>query len=167
MFSPAVAALPRPRRAIWPLAYLCGLGAVALAMRLVNLETYTGKFDEGIRVEQLLLMQAGFRPVRDIFAAQGPLSLDSFFVPYLAFGQTLGAARAAVVIYSLLGLTAVYWVGNLLSGRLGGGLAATVLVLSPLYLKNSRLALLEVPALVPATVALGAALSWQRWLKAR
>ena len=65
--------------------------SLALAMRLVNLEAYTGKFDEGIRLEQLLLMGAGFRPVRDIFAAQGPLSLDIFYGPYLTFGQTLGA----------------------------------------------------------------------------
>ena len=53
------------------------LGA-ALAMRLVNLNATIGKFDEGIRGEQLLLMAAGFRPFRDIFASQGPLSLDVF-----------------------------------------------------------------------------------------
>src|SRR5213079_3085643 len=129
---------PRARSGLWPVVFLAGLLGLALAMRLVNLEAYTGKFDEGIRLEQLLLMSAGFRPVRDIFAAQGPLSLDIFFGPYLAFGQTLGAARAATAIYSLLGLLAVFWVGRLVAGVAGGGLAATLLVLSPLYLKNSR-----------------------------
>lgn len=141
---------------------LCALLGVALATRLVNLDAYTGKFDEGIRLEQLLLMGAGFRPVRDIFAGQGPLSLDLFYGPYLWFGQSLAAARAAVVLCSLFGLLAAYWTASQAAGRLAGLLAVVLLVLSPLYLKNSRLALLEVPALVPATLALGAALRYQR-----
>src|SRR5262249_25367345 len=132
MVKPAAMSLPRIRRRVWLGVYLGALGALALTMRLVNLEAYTGQFDEGIRVEQLLLMSTGFRPVRDIFAAQGPLSLDIFFGPYLAFGQTLGAARSATAIYSLLGLVAVFWVGRLVAGGLGGGLAVTLLVLSPL-----------------------------------
>ena len=136
--------------------------AAALATRLVNLEAFSAKFDEGIRVEQLLLMRAGFRPVRDIFTAQGPLSLDIFYPAYLLFGETLGAARAAVVVFSLAGLLAVYWTARQAVGRWAGLIAVLLLALSPLYLKNSRLALLEVPALVPATAALGASLAYQR-----
>jgi hypothetical protein len=69
---------------------------------------------------------------------------------------------------ALFGILAVFWVGSLVAGRAGGLLAALLLVLSPLYLKNSRLALLEVPALVPAALAVGAALRYQsggrRWM---
>src|SRR5688572_10874805 len=159
----AVSFLPmRARIDVRPGVALALLLTVALGERLVNLDAYTGKFDEGIRLEQLFLMSNGFRPVRDIFAAQGPLSLDIFFGPYLLFGQTLEAARAAVVLYSLLGIVAIYWVGRVAAGPCGGLLAALLLVVSPLYLKNSRLALLEVPAMVPATVALGAALVFQQ-----
>ena len=53
--------------------------ALALWMRLVNLGSYSGLFDEGIRVEQLFLMGQGYRPFRDIFAAQGPLLLDMLY----------------------------------------------------------------------------------------
>jgi hypothetical protein len=134
----------------------------ALLARVVTLEAYTGKFDEGIRLSQLLLMTAGFRPVRDIFAAQGPLSLDIFFPWYLLFGESLAAARLAVVAYSLLGLLAAYWVAKLVGGRAAGWITLGLLLVSPLYLKNSRLALLEVPAMVPATVAVGASLGYQR-----
>src|SRR5215208_5758411 len=141
MAKPAELSLSRAHPSFWPVAFLAPLLAVATAMRLVNLEAYTGKFDEGIRAEQLFLMSAGFRPVRDVFAAQGPLSLDIFFGPYLAFGQTLGAARVAVVFYSLIGIAAVFWVGRMVAGVPAGLIAATVLALSPLYLKNSRLAL--------------------------
>lgn len=170
-----VTSVPVPTRRARPdlvtVGIVVALVTVAAAMRVVNLDAYTGKFDEGIRAEQLLLMRAGFRPVRDIFAAQGPLSLDIFYPPFVAFGETLAAARSAVVLYSLLGLLAVAWVGRLVGGRLAGLVALALLVLSPLYLKNSRLALLEVPAMVPATLSLGAALAAQasadrRWLVA-
>src|SRR5919202_1596002 len=110
MARPLPLPMPRPRPDLRPLAAIGVLIVVAAAMRLVNLDAYTGKFDEGIRAEQLFLMSAGFRPVRDIFAAQGPLSLDVFYPWYIAFGETLAAARSAVVIYSLLGLLATAWV---------------------------------------------------------
>src|SRR6476620_10331816 len=56
-------------------AAVLALLALALWLRVPNLDAYTGSFDEGIRAEQLLLMSAGYRPFRDIFASQGPLLL--------------------------------------------------------------------------------------------
>src|SRR5215470_13390118 len=75
--------------------------AFALRLRLLSLDAYTGSFDEGIRSEQLLLMSAGYRPFRDIFASQGPLLLDILYPFYLVFGQTLAAARMGAVICSI------------------------------------------------------------------
>jgi predicted membrane-bound mannosyltransferase len=143
--------------------------AVALPMRLANIGSYSGKGDEGIRAEQLLLMAAGFRPVKDVFASQGPLSLDVFYPFYLLLGQTLAGARLAVVVQSVLAILAVYWTARLVCGRVGGWLSAALLIASPTFLKNSRLALVEIPAMLPAIVALGAALAYQqrgerRWL---
>jgi hypothetical protein len=143
--------------------------AVALPMRLANIGSYSGKGDEGIRSEQLLLMAAGFRPVKEVFASQGPLSLDVFYPFYLLLGETLAGARLAVVIWSVLAILATYWTARLAGGSLGGWLAAALLIASPTFLKNSRLALVEIPAILPAIVALGAALAYQqrgerRWL---
>jgi len=64
--------------------------ALAIPSRVLNLDAFAGKFDEGIRGTQLMLMAAGYRPFRDIFASQGPLSLDIFYPTYMLFGQTLG-----------------------------------------------------------------------------
>jgi hypothetical protein len=136
--------------------------AVALPMRLANIGSYSGKGDEGIRAEQLLLMAAGFRPVKEVFASQGPLSLDVFYPFYLALGQTLAGARLATVVASILAIVAVYWTARQAGGRIGGWLAAALLIASPTFLKNSRLALVEIPAILPAIVALGAALAYQR-----
>ncbi len=131
-------------------------------MRLANIGSYSGKGDEGIRAEQLLLMAAGFRPVKEVFASQGPLSLDVFYPFYLLFGETLAGARLAVVVASVLSVLAVYWTARMVGGRVGGWVAAALLIASPTYLKNSRLALVEIPAMLPATVALGAVLAYQR-----
>jgi hypothetical protein len=142
---------------------------VALPMRLANIGSYSGKGDEGIRAEQLLLMAAGFRPVKEVFASQGPLSLDVFYPFYLVLGETLAGARLAVVVWSVLSILAVYFSARLVGGRVGGWVAAALLIASPTYLKNSRLALVEIPSVLPAIVALGAALAYQqrrdrRWL---
>ncbi len=143
--------------------------AAATVTRLAGLDQFAGKFDEGIRGAQLMLMVAGYRPFRDIFASQGPLSLDVFFPTFALFGQTLGAARLAPALLSILGLLAAAWAARHVAGPVAGATAGVILLLSPTFLKNSRLALVEVPALVPAAAAFGAALAYgrdgnRRWL---
>jgi hypothetical protein len=142
------------------LALLMVLG-LAVQPRIANVEHYTGSFDEGVRAEQLLLMEHGYRPFRDIFASQGPLLLDLMYPLYLLFGATLGAARLAVSLLSVLGLLGAWWTVRPL-GRPGGVAAAALLALSPSYLDNSRLALAEIPSLAPCLWAAGCAVRWQR-----
>jgi hypothetical protein len=165
----------RARHSTWALDALL-LGSIlllALGTRLVNLGLYSGLFDEGIRAEQLFLMSLGYRPFREIFAAQGPLLLDSFYPLYAVFDAVLDpslvAVRLVAVSYSLLGLSGLYWLGGQLAGRAAAVSATLVLALSPLYLEGSRLALAEVPSLAPAILALGCAVRYQtvgraRWL---
>jgi hypothetical protein len=152
-----------PIRPLWlDLLILIPILLLALAMRMVNPGVYSGLFDEGIRTEQLFLMSAGYRPFRDIFAAQGPLLLDLLHPWFVLFGQDLAAARLAVGVYSLVGLAGTYWVGRLVGGRIGGAAATLLLALSPLYLEGSRLALAEVPAMSFAILAVGTALTYAR-----
>jgi hypothetical protein len=132
----------------------------ALPPRLANLDLAAPKSDEGIRLGQLYLMSEGFRPVRDVFASQGPLSLDATYPFFSLLGGTLGAARLGVVLYSLAELAACYLLAGQLGGRLAGLTAGLLLVLSPVFLKNSRTALVEVPALLPATLAVSAAVQF-------
>src|SRR5207248_2770363 len=53
-------------------------------------------------------------------------------------------------------------VARALGGPVGGATAALLVTLSPTYLRNSRQALAEVPALAPAILAVAAALEYQR-----
>jgi hypothetical protein len=138
----------------------------AFSLRITDLEgarsNFPDLFDEGIRAEQLLLMKHGFRPFRDIYASQGPLLLDVLYPLYAAFGGTLGAARLAVGVISLVGIVGCYWTARVIAGPIAGLLAAMLLVASPLYLEASRLALAEVPSIVPIMFALGCAVMYQR-----
>src|SRR4051812_3665222 len=123
MSTPAADALPTTASrssalVIAEIASLVIAFTLAIWLRLDNLGTYTGSFDEGIRSEQMLLMSAGYRPFREIFASQGPLLLDALYPFYLVFGQTLTAIRAGVVIISLVGMAGAVWLARLLGGPL-------------------------------------------------
>jgi predicted membrane-bound mannosyltransferase len=144
---------------------IVGLGAalgLGLWLRLESLGIYTGSFDEGIRSEQMLLMAAGFRPFREIFASQGPLLLDVLFPFYLAFGQTLEAIRLGVVVMSIAALLGAAWTARMVGGPLAGVAALALLAISPAFLESSRLALAETPSLAPAIWAVGAAIRYQQ-----
>ena len=157
------------RGAALDLVLVGALLAAALPHRLLNVEVAAAKSDEGIRLLQLFLMSVGFRPVRDIFASQGPLSLDATYPLFALLGGTLAASRLAVVTYALAEIAACYLLARQLGGRTAGLLAGLLLVVSPVYLENSRTALVEVPALLPATLAIAAAVRFagggrRRWL---
>ncbi|MCC7367032.1 MAG: glycosyltransferase family 39 protein [Chloroflexi bacterium] len=163
---------PQAERRVWrwptiDLA-LCGLLVLAAGLaRLPNLDLYTISFPEGIRAAQLQLMAAGYRPCVEIFCNQGPLLFYAIYPSYALFGGTaaggsLEAVRSGIVIFSLIGIAATYWVGHLLGGRVAAVLAGLLVALSPTYLKFSRLALAEVPAEAPAILAVGAALMFSR-----
>ena len=135
--------------------------AITLGLRLVGIDNDTDVSDEGIRGLQLRLMEAGFRPVREIYASQGPLSLALFYPLYRLFGGDIVAARLAVVAYSLGGLLGVYWLARRLAGPPAGVAAAAILAVSPVYLQSSRLALVEIPSMAPAIFALLAVIRYR------
>src|ERR687888_2206644 len=143
------------------------VGLACLVARLVNLDRYSGSYPEGIRAEQLLLMAAGFRPFRDIFSDQGPWLLQALYPGYVLLDGSLIGVRIVVVLASLVGLSALYWVLRQVAGPPAGLAALVLLGLSPLYLQFSRLAVAEVLALAPAMVALGCALRFASCPKAR
>ena len=140
---------------------LVGVLALAVALRLLGLTNDTDVSDEGIRGLQLRLMAAGYRPVAEIYASQGPLSLYLVYPLYQLFDGGIVAARLAVVVYSLVGILGLYWLGRRLSGPIAGATAVALLAVSPIYLERSRLALVEVPSLAPAVVSLAMLAQYQ------
>ncbi len=134
----------------------------AVALRLPQLGEPADNYDEGVYLESFLLMARGFLPFREISTSQGPLHLYAQFPFFVLFGQTIEAARAASVISSLLALGGVWWIGRQLAGRWAGLGGSLLLLVSPTYLRFSRQAMADIPALAPAALAIGAALAYRR-----
>ena len=135
-----------------------GLLSLALPDRVAFIDVAAAKSDEGIRLEQLYMMSLGYQPIRELFASQGPLSLQATYPLFALLGGSLAAARLAVGVYSLAEIAAIYALGTLIGGRLAGAFGGLLLALSPVFLRNSRTALVEIPALLPATLAIALAL---------
>jgi 4-amino-4-deoxy-L-arabinose transferase-like glycosyltransferase len=150
---------------------LAVLLVAAVASRLVNVGLYSGSYPEGVRAAQLLLLSLGFRPFRDIFSDQGPWLLDLLHPGVVLFGDNLVGVRTVVIAASLLGLLGAYAVVRQLGGRAAALSTVALLVLSPTYLRFSRLAVAELVAITPALFALAAAARFahtgrRRWLVA-
>src|SRR5262249_39281948 len=93
----------RRRLGAWPAGIaltLALVGAFGLAawLRLAGLGAITDISDEGIRGLQLRLMAAGFLPVSEIYASQGPLSLWVFYPLTALFGPDIVVGRLTVVV---------------------------------------------------------------------
>jgi 4-amino-4-deoxy-L-arabinose transferase-like glycosyltransferase len=135
------AALPLETRALLIIA------AVALVLRLWPIGGISTDYDEGVYWQSLRAMASGHPLFTSVFSSQPPLFLLALYPFYLLFGQTLLAARLAIVVYSLAGIIAIYYAGRALGGRWSGVLAALLLAVDPLYLAESHTLQAEVPAL--------------------
>jgi hypothetical protein len=131
---------------------------VALTLRFWPLGAASTEYDEGVYWQSLRAMSLGHPLFSSIFSSQPPLFLLSIYPFYLLFGSSLAAARAAVMLFSLAGLLAIYMAGRTISGRWVGLAALALLALDPLYLMGSHTLEAEVPAVAcaGASVALAA-----------
>lgn len=120
---------------------------VALALRLWPLGGASSDYDEGVYWQSLRAMAAGHPLFSQVFSSQPPLFLLGLYPFYLVLGQSLVAARLAVVLYSLAGLAAIYFAARAIAGRWAGLAACTLLAVDPLYLRVSHTLQAEAPAL--------------------
>lgn len=141
---------------------LLGLLWLAVTVRLTGLGDHTDVSDEGIRGVQLRLLAAGYRPVSEIYASQGPLSLWLFAPAVALFGPEIVVARLTVVASSLVVLAASVWLARAAAGPIAGLAAGAVLAVSPVFLDNSRLAFVEVPSIAPTVLGLVGILRFRR-----
>ena len=120
---------------------------VALVLRLWPIGSYSTNYDEGVYWQSLRSLAQGHTLFTQIFSSQPPLFLFSLYPFYILFGQSLVAARLAVVLYSLIGVVALYFAARAVAGPWAGVVAATLLAIDPLYLPGSYMLDAEVPAL--------------------
>ena len=115
-------------------------------------------YDEGVYVATADAIASGSHLYRDIFLSQPPLFVLIIRATFRLWGTSLGVARSAVVILSviwLLAMLAILWA----RGSPWGGVVAVCLVLGrATFLSAARTVQMEVPgeALACAAVALAA-----------
>ncbi len=120
---------------------------LALLLRLWPIAGVSHEYDEGVYWQSLRAMAAGHALFTSVFSSQPPFFLLGLYPFYLLFGQTLVAARLAVVLYSMLGIVGLYALGRMLGGRWTGVVAAALLAFEPIYVIESHTLQAEAPSL--------------------
>jgi hypothetical protein len=135
----------------------CGIMALALALRLWHLSALTDNYDEGVYLASLRAMRSGGTLFTQVFSSQPPLFLLSLYPFVWLFGPMMLAARSGVVVFSLIGIVAMYLLARRLGGSWAGATAALLLACDHLFLIQSQSLEAEVPCIALMIAAVAAA----------
>jgi 4-amino-4-deoxy-L-arabinose transferase-like glycosyltransferase len=117
-------------------------------------------YDEGVYWQSLRAMSGGQTLYQQIFYSQPPFFLFSIFPAFLLFGKTLAAARLGIALVSLVGLIGAFLLGKALSGRVGAIAALLLVIMNPLYLRESQTIQAEAPSAALSFLAVGLVYLW-------
>jgi hypothetical protein len=134
---------------------------VAALLYFIPITGYERDYDEGVYWQSLRAMAAGHPLFTSVFSSQPPYFLLSIYPFYMAFGQSIVAARVGVALFALVGLVAMYWLASMVGGRWAGLIALAVLVIDPQYLHEAQTLQAEGPAV--AVEILSVALAVAAW----
>lgn len=141
----------------WDICLASGILVLAASLRLWHLSALTDNYDEGVYWASLRALHAGSSLFTPIFSSQPPFFLLSMVPLINLLGTTLVAGRLGVVLFSLLGILAMYIVGHRLGGRWAGFGAALLLAVDHLSLIQSQTIQAEAPSTALMIVAVAAA----------
>jgi 4-amino-4-deoxy-L-arabinose transferase-like glycosyltransferase len=119
---------------------------IVLVLALQTLQGQSVDYDEGVYWQSLRAMANGHPLFSSVFSSQPPLFLLSVYPFYMIFGQSLGAARLALICFSLAGIAGTYVTGRALGHRAIGAIACLLLALDPLYEHGAHTLQAELPS---------------------
>ncbi len=138
---------------------LLGIG-IWMRMHKLYLPFDRDGYDEGVYWQSLRAMSGGQTLYQQIFYSQPPFFLLSIFPTFLLFGKTLAAARLGIALVSLTGLLGAFLLGRAVSGRIGAIATLLLLVMNPLYLRESQTIQAEAPSAALSLLAVGLVYLW-------
>lgn len=123
-----------------------GAGVIALALALQTLQGPSGDYDEGVYWQSLRAMADGHPLFSSVFSSQPPLFLLSVYPFYIIFGQSLSAARIALIVFSLAAIAGTYVAGRALGHPTIGAVACLLLALDTLFEHGAHTLQAELPS---------------------
>lgn len=129
---------------MWTLLAAC---AAAFVMAYPTLHAGPLSYDEGVYWQSLRAMADGHLLFSSVFSSQPPLFLLSVYPFYMLLGQSIAAARLALVFFSVAGIIGTYVAGRALGHRTIGAVACILLALDPLYHRAGYTLQAEIPSL--------------------
>jgi dolichyl-phosphate-mannose-protein mannosyltransferase len=123
---------------------------------------FSRNYDEGVYWQSLRAMAAGHPLYTSVFSSQPPMFLLSVYPFYMAFGQSIAAARIGIALFAVAGVIAMYWLARQLGGRWAGLIAAALLAVDPHYRQQAQTLQAEGPAVAVAILAVALAVAASR-----
>ena len=131
---------------------------VAFFVRLNGLAAPVDNPDEGGAIMVLRLMAHGHLLDQSIQTDHLPGLWVSLLPGYLLAGQTIWAARVAVVVWSLVALGAAWWSSRMLAGPRAGLMTLAMLAFDPFNISQARVVQPVIPGLAWSLLAVALAL---------
>lgn len=150
--------MPSLRRAHVALGVLV---VAAVAVRIPLLGGPEIDYDEGVYWESLRAMSAGHPLFSQVYSSQPPGFLAAVY-PFYLLGHSLVAARAGMLVFFAIALGATYVATRALIGERAALLAALLLAIDPLALRQSLALQADGPAMALGVVAVALALQRAR-----
>jgi len=148
---------------------LTGLLLVFFLWSINHLGGFACDDDEGMFLMTGKMVQLGYPLYTEVWFNYFPAFFVSLATAFKLFGCSVAVGRSVVVLFATTGLLGVALIAQELTGRLGALSALILLALAPHFLKLSRTAMADVPAIALATISIAFALYYvrtgrRRWL---
>jgi hypothetical protein len=149
---------------------LVALVTVFFVWSINHLEGFQWDADEGINVMKGWLVQLGYPLYTQTWADQPPAFPVILAIAFNLLGRSVEVARTVTVVHACLGLIAVAWLIWELEGNwMGAMIGPAMLILAPNFFWASRAAMIGLPSVSLAMLAMAAMFAYfntgeRRWL---
>lgn len=127
--------------------------------------SYNLQSDEGLNLEKAALVANGYHLYQEIWSDQPPLLTYTLAFVHHIFPFSAAAARATILIFSIILATSLFRVVLRLEGPLAAWSSALFLISSELFLKLSVSVMIGLPAVALAMLAIDfATIKKKRWV---
>ena len=121
--------------------------------------------DEGIYQTTFILLKNNFSAYKEVILSQPPGFILSVYPGFLLFGEALQASRLTILLWTLLGLSAVVWMMKMLEAEWAGLLVISLLYLVPIFFNQTLILQSDMLVVVFSSICLTAIIRYSKDFK--